>query len=555
MNKASLNYLLEFSVINSEQRKAYLDKLLSRKNAEGQKNVKLLKIIYRYVDADKINDWNAEEVCKELQIKSGELDTLKSRLISDFRIFVFGWEKIEKELKQNFAGSELEFALAKAKKMNSIGMKREMKTILMNFMNELERNRKAFMKNYNLSASKLFLFEYECVETIGNYYYVQKNYPKFLEFYNRLEALYKLKNKYELTEAEEAMMNVRLFLIRSYKNVFKTINDKNYLSALSNLYAAYDLIKEYQLQDYRYGIPLLIALIEFRLTNNDKLEKICKEIKALAEKEAREREGAVAKSYLAILEFNKDKSKWKEVVEKVKECYRISMKGAPYSGLTFLVIKHYVHLMSFDETRVDEKILKEALANSVLSHNKAFTFQTYYQMENEKHFGKILKFRDSQIPEFIQPDNENLEHFQKVISNISVNMKEGISSNALCNIYITMLYIFYMRNIRDINYIENIKGKLLRMIKTRNIAIDINLYEAVSLAFQMQEDFPIMKKEEFLNKYLFRLKTFCDKLKESEKNSIYSTMVPYSILYTLAQRIDNNEVWELLQKYNWKTSH
>lgn len=556
MNKASLNYLLEFSVIDSDKRNEYLNKLLVRKNASGQKNVKLLKIIYRYVDTDKINDWNSDEVCKELGIKSGELDTLKSRLLADYREFIFGWEKIEKELKENFKGTDLQFDYLKAKKMNTIGMKKEMKTFHLNVLSRIEKDPKEFARNNNLSAAELYTYEVESVETMGHYYYVQKNYPQFLSFYNRLEKLYKLKNKYTLSETDIAIINVRLFLTRSYKHVFKLISDKNYLSALNNLYAAYEIIKEYNLEVYRYGIPLLIALIEFRLGNNGKLKKVCLEVAKKAEAENRKSEAAVAKSYLALLDFNDDKNKRNEVEIKIKEYYESCTEAAPYSAHTFLLIKYYVHIMSYSsDMRDSDALMRHALANSVLSYNKAFTFLTYYQIENEKHFSKILKFENSNelMPKFISPENDIFDNFQKVLGNIIVSMRESISPNTLSNIYITYMYTIFMKDGEtDIAHYENIKSKLHRMMKTRNIAIDANLYATVSIAFQMQEDFPIMKKSDFLNKYLFTLKQTCDKIMENNKNSIYSISAPYSILYKLSERLKLAEIWEIMQKYDWR---
>lgn len=557
MNKASFNYLLEFSVTDSQKREEYLNKLLNRKNASEQKNVKLLKIIYRYVDADRINDWDSDAVCKELEVKNGELDTLKSRLIADYREFIFGWDKIEKELKDNFNGTDLEFDFLKAKKMNSIGMKKEMKTFHLNFLNQLEKDRKEVMRSYNLNSSQLFLYEFESTETMAHYYYVQKNYPQFLAFYNKLENLYKSKNKFSISEINEAIINVRLFVTRSYKHVFKVINDKNYISALNNLYAAQEIIKEYNLEVYRYGIPLLIALILFRLSDNEKLKSLCTGISGQADAEGRKSESAVAKAYLALLEFNRDKSLRASAEKKIKEYYEISSEAAPYCAHTFLLIKYYVHLMSLSgEKRNTDSLMQHALANSVLSHNKSFTFLTYYQIENEKHFSKILKFENPQdkMPEFIKPTNSVLEDFRKALDNISLLMIDGnVSANTLCNVYITYLYIIYMKDGEtDIAYAENIKGKLHRMIKTRNIAIDLNLYDAVSLALQVQEDFPIMKKTDFLNKYMYALKKLCDTIMERAGQSIYTVLLPYSVIYTLASRVNLQEIWELIKKYDWR---
>lgn len=557
MNKASLNYILEFSVVEPGKREEYLNKLLQRKNAGEQKNVKLLKIIYRYIDTDKINYWDSDEVCKELNVKSGELDTLKSRLLADFRVFVFGWEEIEKDLKRDFKGSDLEFDFLKARKMNAIGMKKEMKTFHLNFLNQLEKDRKSIIESYNLNAAKLFLCEYESNEIMVHYYYVQKNYPQFLSFYKKIEQMYKNGKKFNLTQVEEAEMNVRLLLTRAYKHIFKLISDKNYISALNNLYAAYDIIKEADLEIYKYGIPLLIALIEFRLSNNEKLRKLCFEISNRADKDGRKSEWAMAKSYLALLEFNEDKSKRHETKEKIKEYYEICTEANPYGVYTFQMIKSYVHILSLspENNSEGEKLMKHALANAVLSYNKSFVFLTYYQIENEKYFNKILRVEtmNSAFPKFIQPEESLLDDFYKVLNNILLTMNENVSPNIISNIYITFLYIFFLKEgDLDLKHIEFIKEKLQRLVKTRNIAVDFALYDTVKMAFVLQEDFAIMRKSDFLKKHLFDIKKLCDRIIESKKDSLYSILPPYAVLYTLAKRINVNEVWDLLKKYNWK---
>ncbi len=556
MNKASLNYLLEFSVIDSQKREAYLNKLLSRKNASGQKNVQLLKIIYRLIDSDRINDWDADAICKEMQIKNGELDTLKSRLLADYRKFVFGWEEIEKSLKENFNGSDLEFDFVKARKMNAIGMKKEMKTFHLNFLSQIDKDKKELMKNFNLNQSQLFLYEFESTEALANYYYIQRNYSQFLSFFNKLEIFYKSKNKYKLSEAEEAILNIKIFLTRAYKHIFKLISDKNYNSALNNLYAAYEIVKEYDNEFHRYGIPLFIALILFRLNNYDKLQKLCVEIISKAEKEGKHHTVALAKSYLILIEFNGNKGKRAEAERKIKECYEICTDASMYSSQTFMMIKYYVHIMSYsDEIRNTDSLMKHALANAVMSGNKSFTMLTYYQIENEKIFGKILKFENTNelMPLFVAPETSTLDDFQKVLANIMLNMKENISPHILCNIYITYLYTIFLKESEpDLEYVENIKGKINRMLKTRNIAIDLNLFNSVALAFQMQEDFFIIKKAEFLDKHIFRCKNLCDEIMKGNKDSLFSVSAPYSILYTMAKRIKSQEVWDVLKKYDWR---
>jgi len=555
MSKAAFNYLLEFSVVEKIRREEYLEKLLKRKNAEHQKNVKLLKIIYRFVDDDKLNDWDADEVCKELEINNVELDTLKSRLLNDYRDFVFRWPEFEEELRKNFKGDDISFELLRIRKMHRIGMRREIRTLLYNLMKLIDKDPKSLIQNYGITDAQIYQYKVEICEAFLNYYYVNKNYPQFISFYNQFAALYKLMKKYKLTEKEEAMINVRLYLIRAYKHIFKEINDKSYKSALNNLYAANELIREYSIELYKYGIAFLIVLIEFRLGNYEKLKELCLYILEAGEKDGRREEVALANAYLLMMEFNEDNAKSKEIELELKKNYLVCKNLQPYSNYTFSLIKYYAHILSYNENHEEtDIIMKDALANAVLSGNKSFIFLTYFQIENEKYLREILKFEnvEGEAPHLIPINESVLENFEKVLINLIFVSKDTFSNNVLCDVYLSYLFVIYLKEGEtDFTRADTIFSKLNRMVKTRNIAIDTNLYDAIVLCYLMQEDFEIMKTDEFLKKHSFSFKKICDSIAGAKNNTIYKNSESYAVLYTLAKRLNSKDIWSLLNKYDW----
>jgi len=557
MSKAAFNYLLEFSVVEKLRREEYLAKLLKRKNADQQKNVKLLKIIYRLIDSDSINDWDSDEVCKELEINNVELDTLKSRLLNDFREFVFKWPEFEEELKQNFKGDDIQFELLRIRKMHRIGMRREIRTLLYNLLKLIDKDPKSLIQNYGITDAQIYQYKVEINEAFLNYYYVNKNYPQFISFYNEFEKLYKMMKKYKLTEKEEALINVRLYLIRAYKHIFKEINDKSYKSALNNLYAANELMKEYSIDLYKYGIVFLIMLIEFRLGNYEKLKELGLYVLDIGEKEGKKEEVCLANAYLIMLQFNEDKERSREIESELKRYYLICKEMQPYSNYSFSMIKYYVHILTYNENFEEtDLVMKDALANAVLSGNKSFIFLTYFQIENDKHLREILKFNNKagEIPELLPINKTALDNFEKVLINLIFNSKDNFSNNVLCDVYLSYLYVIYLREEEtDFSRAETIISKLNRMVKTRNIAIDNNLFDALLLCYVMQEDFEIMKTEDFLKKHSFSFKKLCDQVTGTKTNTIYKNSESYSVLYTLAKRLNSSDIWGLMNKYDWSS--
>jgi hypothetical protein len=116
INIASINYLYEVSAIPENIREEYLQKLLKRKNSENQKNVRLIKAIYKYINEDKISRWDPEYVCKMLEINNNAAS--RNRAFKRLRQYYFKWKKFQ-ELEKTLNNSDSLLRIYNCKKMRN----------------------------------------------------------------------------------------------------------------------------------------------------------------------------------------------------------------------------------------------------------------------------------------------------------------------------------------------------------------------------------------------------------------------------------------------------
>jgi hypothetical protein len=197
----TLKYLYEIAAIPFDIRDEYLQKLLNRpktgikrKNSTDQKNVRLLKEIYKCVENESISDWNEERICLSLNISQNMLYCHKHYILKGIRELFFNWKEVErKEFKKdkqdtNNIGHKFKRAIL----MNDIGMVREAKIEFFKIIKLVESKKS---NDINNELILLRVYEKLCI-----YYYHQKNRHKFNFFHLKVEELsnnllYKIKVK------------------------------------------------------------------------------------------------------------------------------------------------------------------------------------------------------------------------------------------------------------------------------------------------------------------------------------------------------------------------
>ncbi len=186
----ALKYLYEIASIPKNIREEFLQKLLKcpitckdRKNALKQKNVRLLKIIYHYIEKDKMHEWNEEKLCRKLDISKDMLYCHKHYISKGLRKLYFDWEGIEKEefINGNRNNNERELQFNKALRMYEIGMTREAK-------NEFIKVSKMYEASMSRNPQEKFLL-LKLYDKLCSYYYNQRSRYKFNFYYSKAEKL------------------------------------------------------------------------------------------------------------------------------------------------------------------------------------------------------------------------------------------------------------------------------------------------------------------------------------------------------------------------------
>lgn len=267
IKSTSLKYLYEIAAIPIKTREQFLQKLLKRKNASAQKNVRLLKIIYKCISEDEMLNWNDDTICDQLNISKGMLYCHKSYLLRDLRAFYFNWKEIEKEEfnDETKYRDEISLELARAERMHHIGMKKEAQHLFFKIEKLINKKSKKGKNDY----IKLFkTMRYSC-----NHYYRRRDIKKFNFYFKKTVKLgkyiikktpglksYILMNLYPLmshrtnfyadktTRIAESIKLYKLTLIESQKNkdfmrqAISLINLINLFKAMGNFKEAFKYV-------------------------------------------------------------------------------------------------------------------------------------------------------------------------------------------------------------------------------------------------------------------------------------------------------------------------
>src|SRR5436190_21824039 len=85
LNSRIIAYFSEIMAISEDCRKEYFANILSRKNSENQKNVRLIKTIYRIIEKNDVGRWNSRKICTELNMSMGSLYFHKHKILKGLR--------------------------------------------------------------------------------------------------------------------------------------------------------------------------------------------------------------------------------------------------------------------------------------------------------------------------------------------------------------------------------------------------------------------------------------------------------------------------------------
>ena len=392
-NKSIQRYFANISAVPEEARNSYVQKILKRKNAGLQKNIKLIRIIFTLIKEDKTNKWDEIKISKKMGISKNTLYWHKSNILKELRIHYFGWKEIEERefkpvmnrlseennsLKENFKNTfeAIKFSHSKAVRMFEIGMRIEAKSVFLSLIKKLGDFNP---KNLSLEKEKILLLS-ECLEYLIRYYHGTKNSLRFNLYYSQLKEVCRKKMQY-FNLKEIKSLQIKLLISQSLKSTFRVLSDSDYKEAIKNLFPAYKKAKSIKDWNHLFYITIFIEEMGMRLKYKKylQIEKYLKEAYYIAIKNKNQIESLTFKGLLSYIQYEGNKEKFHEsYFQIIKQCYNEARTITPHNSY-FIAIERLLQRISADEAPKEDflKILKNLYNSNIL---ESYTIEAAWKL-------------------------------------------------------------------------------------------------------------------------------------------------------------------------------
>lgn len=559
IKKTSYHFFANISSIPEDTRKKYLQKILRRKNAGKQKNVKLIKIIFDLIEKDKQNEWDDDKICKKLDITKNMLYWHKSILLEDLRDFYFNWKEIEtKEFNPaNFRDSDI-VSYEKAKKMYAIGMRMEAKTILLKLAAVYER--KINLQRKPKPDNEKLMILVDIYGYLMRYYFGCRNTIKFNLYWGKLKKSVEL-NKKNLSRKENAYAAMIYLTSQSLKTIFRTSDAANYREAINRLYAAFKHAESQKAYENLFFITILIDDINLRLRNENHsvVQGYIEKAYNIAVERNIEIEIITFKAILVCFRHEVLKPKaYQSYLNEINECYQKAKKITPRSSYFTVIERAMLRMLSHHGTEEEFlEIVKSSYHSNIIESSSFEAWWRLYAYQNlklDRHSftWKFHKLHNTSI-DFPIIDEINIASMRKLnelATNALNDYKNIFSFYVYAGIYQTIVTAEfftedrgnYKRAMLFIKRIEN-------MEKTRPLP-GKKYVELIKLGIFVIEDAVYKNEEHLREKYQNQLEELLNYFLETAQGS--NLIDRYSVLVRIAQQSNVKFLWELVENYYTK---
>lgn len=559
IKKTSYHFFANISSIPEDTRKKYLQKILRRKNAGKQKNVKLIKIIFDLIEKDEQDEWDDDKICKKLDITKNMLYWHKSILLEDLRDFYFNWKEIAtKEFNPaNFRDSDI-VSYEKAKKMYAIGMRMEAKTILLKLAAAYER--KINLQRKPKPDNEKLMILVDIYGYLLRYYFGCRNTIKFNLYWGKLKKSVEL-NKKNLSGKENAYAAMIYLTSQSLKTIFRTSDAANYREAINRLYAAFKHAESQKTYENLFFITILIDDINLRLRNENHsvVQGYIEKAYNIAVERNIEIEIITFKAILVCFRHEVLKPKaYQSYLNEINECYQKAKKITPRSSYFTVIERAMLRMLSHHGTEEEFlEIVKSSYHSNIIESSSFEAWWRLYAYQNlklDRHSftWKFHKLHDASI-DFPIIDEINIASMRKLnelATNALNDYKNIFSFYVYAGIYQTIVTAEfftedrgnYKRAMLFIKRIEN-------MEKTRPLP-GKKYVELIKLGIFVIEDAVYKNEEHLREKYENQLEELLNYFLETAQGS--NLIDRYSVLVRIAQQSNVKFLWELVENYYTK---
>jgi len=561
---ASYNFLYEISAIPGKIRQAYLNKLLTRKSVSPQKNVILLKYLNNCIDANRINGWDPEVICRQTGISMNALYIHKSRLLASLRKYYFKWNELESKIECNIAKEykrksffkeeekEIDLMLAKARKMSEIGMMSEARDMYLN----LEKTaRKAF-----IDQSTKYIIVSEIYEYCAYYYFSKRNKKKlvlYIKKLNRILNTIKTTNV-GISKSGERLLNIRiyyskfyLFFLKWYSNQTTEL-DENYPDMI------YFLSKKNNNSEYLLKVMHNKAVIELTHGYYEAAKKTLLEGYHTAKGLKKETEYNTFASMLLFLSTKIVINEVKPDYENILKYYYKIKESNPLNMWTVYLENSLIQMYHPEKKKEIFDILREQVNSNILQGDYAFAVYWRFNLDSEAHCNKLyfsfkaINSREGNYLELDKVGEDVLQNIEKTCLNTSCYYKELKQIGFLWEIY-KMQLIEYFFNEDNFNYDSIVIhiNKMLQMKEKKKIS-GLMTFRLIRTCVKMLEYSDQLKY--MLSKYELK---FIKHIDEFKNNPSDISIMDYAVISSLARRLNCIEITNIAKGfYQWiETNH
>lgn len=492
-------FLREVAVMPEEYRNKFLQKLLKRKGAENQKNVKLYKLAVETIETGEYDNWKNGRIASMLTVTPRMLDCHKSRLIAGLREFVLS----EKKITKNDSDAVFNHGFLKVAKKN------------------------IFREN-------------KILETAGNNLALAANYSKLAAYYsaagNRrstVKCLNNLKRIYETDQNDNIKFHV--LIVTSLLNKLRKNPLKNSENDLDTLKEILRTAKKLKNKNYISSAYLKLGLFCCKIKNFEKAVWYFSKGYNFCKRNNLENDALVFSSHILIRNFIQDNTIASSVFDSLKSNYeKIYDSHDDISQLLeieYCYLRILIYLNHPDSDRVSEEFIKR----KILSSRKSEGIISWYLELSDRISSSVYNWVISGNNLSVRVDQPMLMQFEKINSQAMFHYKDLQTHNSLAIIYINCIeQEFWKVKEADFGLTELWAKKLKRLVNTYKLNVSSSWFESSLLGLRIFREMSFRKNNEVFKKFSEIIIELIEKLKSSS--------MPYNIVSDLAKLIFMSQI-------------
>ena len=520
-------YLFEYSAIAPEARMEFTNKLMLRKGAADQKNVKLIVLLEGAANDEIFNEEKYSSLYKTLGVTNRMLDCHKARLLKQLRECYFKWipdpneSKIE-QIRRRFAK----------------GMLREARIELSQLENEIlssQQQRTRLPELFEISEKFIQIYNNLKDKRRSNHYFKLAGV-----YYDQIKrSLLRGEIKNDITVRYQLVLSVKLM-----SNRFKLNNMQKAAKKLEHVLAKYgDNIDPQHAMKIHHKLGLIYNVLRKKELSIDAFVKG----KQLANRTRQNAEELVCESYILLRRFTESNKLAPAALKFHRD--NIAFISANYTDVQQLIDFefNYLRFLIFSGGEETEAITEDFVAKQILFSRKAEALNSWYLELSDQLSSNVYRVTGTESDLKVEVNNSVLAQLTE-LNRQSVSKFSGLfSPNSLVILYVNIAeQEFWKGTEADFELAENFIKKTQRITKLYYINISGSWVNSTKLGLKIFEMLATQRSERVYRRFSNAINRFIDSI-QSEKQS-FNIASDLAKLIFIANRLRANELNDRLNE-------